>query len=135
MRSTQKHGHSHQQHDDEDDFKRPEDTKPVEHSKTRLELANETGRKTFNQLVVASIIAVIFLGCQLYGAHWSGSIAIMSDALHLASDLIGYVVAMTAVGFSAKQSTKRLSFGWHRTELVGTLISIFSIWWMSAFLV
>jgi len=28
-----------------------------------------------------------------------------------------------------------MSYGWHRAELVGTLISIFSIWWMSIFLV
>jgi len=59
----------------------------------------------------------------------------MSDALHLASDLIGYAVAMTAVGFASKGATNRMTYGWHRAELVGTLISIFSIWWMSAYLV
>lgn len=59
----------------------------------------------------------------------------MSDALHLASDLIGYFVAMTAVGFSTKNANKRMTYGYHRAELVGTLISIFSIWWMSIYLV
>jgi len=42
---------------------------------------------------------------------------------------------MTAVGFSTKGATNRMTYGWHRAELVGTLISIFSIWWMSAYLV
>lgn len=59
----------------------------------------------------------------------------MSDALHLASDLVGYAVAMTAVGFSTKKSTKKMTYGWHRAELVGTLISIVSIWMMTIFLV
>lgn len=77
----------------------------------------------------------MFLGCQLYGAHWSGSVAILSDALHLASDLIGYFVAMTAVGFSTRNADKRMTYGWHRAELVGTMISIISIWIMSVFLV
>jgi len=62
-------------------------------------------------------------------------VAIMSDALHLASDLIGYAVAMTAVRFSMKSATNTMTYGWHRAELVGTLISIFSIWWMSIYLV
>jgi zinc transporter 2 len=59
----------------------------------------------------------------------------LSDALHLASDLIGYFVAMTAVSFSTKRADKRMTYGWHRAELVGTLISICSIWMMSLFLV
>jgi zinc transporter 2 len=42
---------------------------------------------------------------------------------------------MTAVGFANKGATTRMTYGWHRAELVGTLISIFSIWWMSAYLV
>jgi len=42
---------------------------------------------------------------------------------------------MTAVGFSTKKSTKKMTYGWHRAELVGTLISIVSIWMMTIFLV
>jgi len=59
----------------------------------------------------------------------------LSDALHLASDLVGYAVAMTAVSFSTKKSTSRMTYGWHRAELVGTLMSICSIWMMTIWLV
>jgi len=42
---------------------------------------------------------------------------------------------MTAVSFSTKKFTSRLTYGWHRAEVVGTLISIVSIWMMTIFLV
>lgn len=85
--------------------------------------------------MVAFCVALVFLVAQVFLAEWSGSLAIMSDALHLCTDLIGYIVAIMAVCFSGKNANKNMSFGWHRAELLGTLITIFSIWIMSGMLI
>lgn len=64
----------------------------------------------------------------------SGSIAIFADSAHLASDLLGFGIAIAGVKLSTRAADKHLSFGWHRAELVGTLVSIASIWIMTVWL-
>jgi hypothetical protein len=58
---TDHHDHFHKADDSEILMKTP--LKHEQHNMTRLELANMNNQKTFNQLVVASIIALVFLGC------------------------------------------------------------------------
>jgi len=79
-------------------------------------------------------VGFFFLVVQLAGGIISGSIAIFADSAHLASDLLGFVIAIIGINFAQKQSSETYSFGFHRAELVGTLVSIASIWVMTAWL-
>lgn len=87
------------------------------------------------KLITVSIVSVFFISAQLYGGYKAGSIAIFTDSAHLASDMLGFAISMIAINMGAEGSTEHYSFGWHRAEVVGTLVSISVIWIMTLWLV
>lgn len=48
------------------------------------------------------------------GGYVANSLAIMTDALHMLTDLIGIIVSLLALWLSAKPPTYRFTFGLHR---------------------
>ena len=86
----------------------------------------------------------------------------MSDAFHLLSDVASFIVALAAIYLAEKPATKRKqfdmthcgfyyyyctngccinfiiaghTFGFHRAEVIAALVSVFTIWILTAFLV
>ena len=50
----------------------------------------------------------------ILGGILSGSLAIMTDAAHMMSDLAGYGISLCSMWLSGRQPTKTMSFGFHR---------------------
>ena len=80
------------------------------------------------QLYLASFVSLFFIVAQLVGGYFAGSVAILTDSAHLASDLIGFAISIIALNIAQKKSDKEHSFGWHRAEVVGSIVSLSSIW-------
>jgi zinc transporter 2 len=72
---------------------------------------------------------------EFFGGYFSGSMAIMTDAAHLLSDFSGFVISMISVWLGTKEANRRLSFGFHRAEVIGALASVFLIWGLTLVLV
>lgn len=64
----------------------------------------------------------------------SGSLAILTDAAHLMSDVAGFGISMFSIWLGTKKPNQRSSYGYHRAEVIGAIISIFIIWIMVAWL-
>jgi cation diffusion facilitator family transporter len=94
-----------------------------------------TDKVARRKLIVAILLVFIFLLVELGGGILSGSLAIMTDAAHMLSDLVGYAISLCSMWLSGRQPTKNMSFGYHRAEVVGAVISIQIIWIMSGFLI
>lgn len=62
-----------------------------------------------------------FLGAEVAGGLAFGSLALLADAAHMGSDVVGLVVALLAERLSRRPATKRHSFGWRRAEVLGAL--------------
>jgi zinc transporter 2 len=60
----------------------------------------------------------------MIGGYLSNSIAIFTDCAHLATDMIGFMMSMLAMRISLNPSTEQMTFGWHRAEVIGTLMSV-----------
>ncbi|WP_022893570.1 cation diffusion facilitator family transporter [Agromyces subbeticus] len=75
------------------------------------------------RLWVAIAIIGAFLVVQLIGAVISGSLALLADAGHMMSDLIGLVVALMAAVVAARPATDRQTYGYRRAEVFGALIN------------
>ncbi|VDP17540.1 unnamed protein product [Schistosoma margrebowiei] len=63
------------------------------------------------------------------------SLAIMTDAAHLLTDFASFLISLLALYLASRPSTKRMSFGWHRAEVVGALASVLLIWLVTGILV
>lgn len=51
---------------------------------------------------------------ELLGGYIAGSLAIMSDAAHLLSDCISFIVALVAICLSKKSPDNYMTFGYKR---------------------
>ena len=87
------------------------------------------------KLYQVTFVSVFFITAQLIGGYLSGSIAIFADTAHLASDMLGFGISMSALTLAQRGSTTALTYGWHRAEIIGTLVSVSTIWIMTIWLV
>jgi zinc transporter 2 len=69
------------------------------------------------------------------GGILAGSLAILTDAAHLLSDLAGFLISVGALWLTSRRPTDSLSYGFHRAEILGALISVFLIWAVTAVLI
>lgn len=78
-------------------------------------------------LRVALALNAGFLGAELAGGLAFGSLALLADAAHMASDVVGLVVALVAERLSRRPATARHSFGWRRAEVLGGLANALTL--------
>jgi len=117
------HGHGHGGHDDEDDHDHgPEDP--------QKEL-----QKSLRKLWIASGLCLLFMAGEIVGGLYAHSLAIMTDAAHLLSDVAGFMISIFALWIASRPASSRMSFGFHRAEILGALLSILLIWGLTGVLV
>lgn len=86
------------------------------------------------KLVAALILCFVFMIVEVVGGYLAGSLAIMSDAAHLLSDVGGFAVSITALRMSQMKSPSH-TFGFYRAEVLGALVSVLTIWMVTGVLV
>lgn len=86
-------------------------------------------------LRMALVIVVIFMIIEFVFAWIANSLALMTDALHMFTDAGAILVSLFAFWLSNKTPTKRYTYGYHRSEILGALFSAFSTWALAIFLV
>ncbi|KAM8914416.1 proton-coupled zinc antiporter SLC30A2-like [Spinachia spinachia] len=96
---------------------------PAERDQRRL-----AGRKLF----VAAAVSLVFMAGEVIGGYAAHSLAIMTDAAHLLSDFGSIVISIFSLWISSRPQTHHMTFGWHRAEIVGMLLSVLSIWAVTA---
>ncbi|XP_005998389.1 zinc transporter 4 [Latimeria chalumnae] len=99
----------------------------------KKELAKQ--KKVKKRLTVAAVLYLFFMTGELIGGYVANSLAIVTDALHMLTDLIGIIVSLLALWLSEKPPTKRFTFGFHRLEVLSALISVLLIYILTAFLI
>jgi cobalt-zinc-cadmium efflux system protein len=75
------------------------------------------------RLLAAIAIVAVFLVVEVVGAAISGSLALLADAGHMLSDLLGLIVALIALMIAARPPTDRQTFGYQRAEVFGALLN------------
>jgi len=86
------------------------------------------------KLLVTIILNIVITVSQFIAGIISGSLALMSDALHNFSDVISLVVSYIAERLSKKEFTKNKTFGYKRAEVIAALINSITLIIISTFL-
>jgi len=81
------------------------------------------GATNRSRLLIAIAIVVVFLVVEVVGAVLSGSLALLADAGHMLSDLLGLIIALVALGIASRPATDRQTFGYQRAEVLGALLN------------
>ncbi|XP_020787953.1 zinc transporter 2 [Boleophthalmus pectinirostris] len=88
-----------------------------------------------NKLVIASGVCLVFMIGEVIGGYLAHSLAIMTDAAHLLTDFGSMMVSLFSLWISSRAPTKTVTYGWHRSEILGAFISVVSIWVVTGALV
>ncbi|XP_071890221.1 proton-coupled zinc antiporter SLC30A8 [Anas platyrhynchos] len=89
------------------------------------------------KLCAASVICIFFMVAEItgeYGGQIAGSLAVITDAAHILVDLTSFLISLVSLWLASKPPTKQLTFGWHRAEILGALMSMVIIWMVTGVL-
>ena len=69
------------------------------------------------------------------GGLLAGSLAIITDAAHLLTDFASFMISLFSLFVAGRPASRKMSFGWHRAEVLGAFISVLLIWIVTGVLV
>jgi cobalt-zinc-cadmium efflux system protein len=73
------------------------------------------------RLVVVLALTLAVLAAEVVGAVLSGSLALLADAGHMATDAAGLALALAAVRLAQRPARGRRTFGWQRVEILAAV--------------
>ena len=81
------------------------------------------GRAGVNVLLVALLLTLGFAGVEALAGWWSGSLALLSDAAHMATDSSALGLAAAATWLARRPPSLRHSYGLARAEVLAALLN------------
>lgn len=90
--------------------------------------------KARRQLCAACAVCVLFMAGEVVGGYLAHSLAIMTDAAHLLADVGSMMGSLFSLWLSTRPATRTMTFGWHRSETLGALASVVSLWMVTGIL-
>jgi cobalt-zinc-cadmium efflux system protein len=75
------------------------------------------------RLAVVLALTLVVLAAEVVGALLSGSVALLADAGHVATDAVGLGLALGAVGLARRPARGRRTFGWQRAEILAAAVN------------
>jgi cobalt-zinc-cadmium efflux system protein len=84
-------------------------------------------------LVLALVANALLLVVQVVAGLAFGSLALLADSAHLATDVVALSLAFVALRLSARPASARTTYGWERAEVLAALVNaallfVASIW-------
>ncbi|KAM8973561.1 putative proton-coupled zinc antiporter SLC30A4 [Pelodytes ibericus] len=91
-------------------------------------------KKVMKRLGLAAVLYLLFMVGELIGGYVANSLAIMTDALHMLTDLSSIILTLLALWLSEKSPNKRFTFGFHRLEVLSAIVSVLLVYVLTGFL-
>ncbi|XP_077245057.1 zinc transporter [Tasmannia lanceolata] len=90
---------------------------------------------SMRKLLIAVILCIIFMSVEVVGGIKANSLAILTDAAHLLSDVAAFAISLFSLWAAGWEANPRQSYGFFRIEILGALVSIQMIWLLAGILV
>jgi len=78
-------------------------------------------REDRRRLVIVLILTAAILVAEAVGGYLTGSLALLSDAAHMLTDVAALVLALVAIWFTTRPKTPRQTYGFYRVEILAAL--------------
>ncbi|WP_299577560.1 cation diffusion facilitator family transporter [uncultured Sunxiuqinia sp.] len=85
--------------------------------------SNMEHQQAHNRLGITIVLNVVITLAQVVGGLISGSLALISDALHNLSDSLAVVLAYVANRLTSREKTVKSTFGFQRAEILAAFIN------------
>ena len=91
--------------------------------------------KTQKYLGLSILLNVVITITQAIGGVLSGSLALLSDALHNFSDVISLIISFVANRYAKKAASEEKTFGYKRAEIIAAFINAASLIILASYLI
>ena len=85
------------------------------------------------RLTVVFALTVVAFGGELVGGLLTNSLALLADAGHLFSDVVGIGLALAAIGVAGRPATSSRTFGFLRIEILAAAVNAMLLFGVAAF--
>ncbi|TYB74157.1 cation transporter [Bizionia saleffrena] len=80
-----------------------------------------------NNLLISIVLNIVITAAQVVGGLVSGSLSLLSDALHNFSDVLSLIISYVATKLSRQKASINKTFGYKRAEIVAAFINAFTL--------
>jgi cobalt-zinc-cadmium efflux system protein len=94
-----------------------------------------SGTQTQRRLILALEINVLFLFVEAIGGWYTNSLALISDAGHMLTDVAALALALVAHWLAARPATTTRTFGYRRAEILAAFLNSLLLWGIVAVVV
>mmetsp|Transcript_80684 Transcript_80684/g.168264 ORF Transcript_80684/g.168264 Transcript_80684/m.168264 type:complete len:453 (-) Transcript_80684:92-1450(-) len=84
------------------------------------------------RLKQAVFFALFMMFVEIFGGILANSLAIITDAAHMLSDVGGFVVSLVCLQLASQGLTQEYTYGFKQAEVLGALLSIALVWALTA---
>jgi cobalt-zinc-cadmium efflux system protein len=86
--------------------------------------AHEHGRESERRKLTLTLVATAaILVAEVVGGWLSHSLALLSDAGHMLSDVVAQALSLAAMVMATRPADARRTYGWHRLEILAALVN------------
>lgn len=86
------------------------------------------------RLAVSLGVAAVIMGAEALGGWISGSLALLSDAGHMLTDVAALALALLAVQFGARPADQKRTFGFRRLEVLAAQVNVATLLGLTAWI-
>lgn len=90
---------------------------------------------TEKNLILSIVLNVLITTAQIIGGLISGSLSLLSDALHNFTDVISLVISYVAHRLTGKKASAHMTFGYKRAEIIAAFINAITLVVIAVFLI
>lgn len=96
---------------------------------------HHSGDQTEGRLWISIFLNLAITLAEFVGGIISGSLSLLSDAVHNLNDTASLGISLVARKVSKKKATKRKTFGYKRAEIIGAFINLITLVIIALFLI
>ena len=77
--------------------------------------------KNKKNLIIVFTFTAAYLVAEVIGGFWFNSLALLADAGHMLTDVVGLGMALFAITYAERQATPERTFGYYRIEILAAM--------------
>jgi cobalt-zinc-cadmium efflux system protein len=85
------------------------------------------------RLRIVLAITVLFFAAELIGGYYANSLALMTDAVHVLTDIAALALSLLTLWISTRPASSAKTFGYLRAEILGALFNGLLLWVLVVF--
>jgi cobalt-zinc-cadmium efflux system protein len=121
-------GHDHDDHDghDHDDH--------AGHDHGAHSHAHDLRESSRKNLLISLVLISTYMVAEIVGGIVSGSLALLADAGHMATDAGAIALALGAMWIAQREASPERTFGYYRVEVIAALLNVIALWLIVAWI-